>query len=425
MAGRLERAYAVTGIVYYEQGIIAALRTARGVEAVKPGASDVVSTIAQLGILSVLVVIVTWRGRDYARLLAILQPYLVIIGLCFVSVFWSDNPWPTMRRSVSLASCVLFGTYLWQSFGLRGTIRLAGGCTVMLGLLSVAVFVAVPGIGRETAFGYESAMRGVFSQKNVMAECMLLGVSCFCFRILDEGARLRHVTSLLLLLACIVLGRSATSLGIAGLVVLATALFASRSRPRLRLVLWFGTGWLALALAVTGLIAPDLLFALIGRDASLTGRGPLWHEVIGVIAQRPLFGHGYAGFWNDESVEVQYLWLRAGWRPPDSHNGYLDVTVQLGAAGLLAYLFLWGRVSVRAVTASRAGTLGESRWIVLFMLINIVLNLDEGPMPFADGFTLLMPGALLTLGVWHGRYRVRRHRQPGLRAAWVGRRGTA
>ncbi len=400
-ADRLERAYAYIGIVYYEQGIIQALRTAQGEDRLRPGGSDAVSTVTQLLILLVLIAILAARWRSYAPLLRHALPYVAIVGLSLASTLWSDNPLPTLRRGVSLLTCVSFGAYLAQTFQLRGAIAMAGRCTVFLGLLSVAVFIAVPRIGRETAFGYERAMRGVFSQKNPMAECMLLGLTCYAFRLLDEGLRRSHFACIAVLLLCIALARSATSLGVAMLVLFATLFLALRRRPRLRLVMAFGAGWVVLAAVTMMLVAPDLMFDLAGRDASLTGRGPLWHEVLRVIAERPLFGHGYAGFWNEDSRQVQYLWLLIGWQAPDSHNGYLDVTVQLGLVGLALYLFLWGRVASRALAAYRLGGVRESRWILLFMLVNYVLNLDEGPMPFPDEFTMLMPGALLTLGVWH------------------------
>jgi hypothetical protein len=75
-------------------------------------------------------------------------------------------------------------------------------------------------------------------------------------------------------------------------------------------------------------------------------------------------------------------------------------------AGLALYLFLWWRVTRRAIAAARAGTLRESRWVLLFMLVNITLNLDEGPLPFPNEFTMLMPGAVVTLAAWHQRHRL-------------------
>ena len=405
MMRRLEHVYAFVGLVYYEQGIIQALRAARGADALKPGEADPVSSITQVVILAILLLILLVRRRDYLPLGRHVAPFCVVLLLALASVCWSDNPLPTIRRATSLASCVLFGLYLGRTYGLRGAIAMAGRCAVFLGVLSVAAFVAVPKVGRETALGYENAMRGVFSQKNPMAECMLLGVSCYCYRLLDEGAKLKHLAALLLLLVCIALGRSATSLGIAVLVLMATCFMATGTWPRLRLMLCFGVGWAVLAVVMLAIVAPDMMMALSGRDATLTGRGPLWHEVLHVIAQRPLLGHGYAGFWNGESRDVRYLWLRAGWEAPDSHNGYLDVLVELGVAGLAAFVFMWGRVIVRGVQSVRAGSLREARWVVLFMLINVVLNLDEGPMPYPNGFTMMMPAALLALGVWKDRQR--------------------
>ena len=378
----MEYGYAFTGIVFYEQGIIQALRAARGAAALRPGSSDIVSTLTQGGLLAVLAVLLFARRRQYLPALRHLAPYAAIILLCFASTAWSDNPLPTMRRALSLLSCVLFGMYLQQRFGLHGAIVLAGRSAVFLGLLSVAVFLAAPGIGRETALGYGDAMRGVFSQKNPMAECMLLGITCTVYRALDEGLRRRHLAALLVLLLCIALSRSATSLGLSALVLLAGGLMAARQRPKLRLLLGSAAIWLLLAIITLAVAEPDLLWRLLGRDASLTGRGPLWQQVVLVIGERPLLGHGYAGFWNENSRAVQYLWLLAGWQAPDSHNGYLEIAVELGLAGVCAYLFLWGRVIRRALLAH--GGLRERDWIVLFMLVNVVLNLDEGPMPFSQ-----------------------------------------
>jgi O-antigen ligase len=404
----LEDWYAYVGVVYYEQGIIQSLRAARGEEALRPGSSDIVSSATQLGILVVLITIMTVRWRQFAPLVRHMGPYVAIILLCIASAAWSDNPLPTMRRSTSLVTCVLFGLYLTRTFGLREAIAMAGRSAVFLGVLSVMMFVLVPSIGRETALGYQEAMRGVFSQKNPMAECMLLGVTCYAFRLLDEGVSQGRLGCIALLLVCIALGRSATSLGIAGLVLLATGFMAARRRPVLSLVMWLIVGWAALAGLTLVVLEPDMVLGLLGRDSTLTGRAPLWQQVLGVIAERPFFGHGYAGFWNDESRAVQYLWLFAGWRAPDSHNGYLDVAVQIGLVGLGLYLALWGLVIWRAIGAARAGTLREARWVLLFMLVNVTLNLDEGPMPFPDEFTLLMPGALVTLGLWHDRQKALR-----------------
>ena len=142
--GRLERCYAYLGIVYYEQGILQAIRAARGEEGLRPGGSDIVSSLTQLGIVVVLLVILGKRWDRYRPLMRHLAPYLAIIVLCMASTLWSDHPLTTMRRSSSLLACILFGVYLTQTFELRGAIAMAGRGAVCLGALSIAVFVAIP-----------------------------------------------------------------------------------------------------------------------------------------------------------------------------------------------------------------------------------------------------------------------------------------
>lgn len=393
----MEAGYASIGVIYYEQGIIQAVRAARGADALKPGESDSVSTVAQFCILLVLASLAVARRRAYAPLLPRLLPIVLLLALCFASAAWSDHPATTLRRASTLLGCMAFGAYLQQRFGLDGAIRLAGRCAVLLGVLSIGVFLAVPGIGRETALGYETAMRGVFSQKNPMAECMLLGLVCYASRALDGGLRWRQAAAAMVLLLCIALGRSATSLALAGIMLAGAAWLALRPYPAMRLSLLFGALWSVLGVAMVAAAAPDTLWRLIGRDASLTGRGPLWHEVLGVIADRPLLGHGYAGFWDENSVPVQYLWLLAGWHAPDSHDGYLEVAVELGLVGLLAYLAIWTSLLRRAIAAYRTGDGPGARFVLLLTLVVGLLNLDESPLPFANGFSMMLPAAWLAL----------------------------
>ena len=54
----------------------------------------------------------------------------------------------------------------------------------------------------------------------------------------------------------------------------------------------------ALSVAAVMIVAtPDLLFSLLGKDATLTGRTGIWSAVIDSIAKRPLLGYGYQAFW--------------------------------------------------------------------------------------------------------------------------------
>ncbi len=399
--GLFETGVAYLGIVYYEQGIFSSLRYARGGSALKPTETDILSTVVQVAILAFVIVVLLMRRRDYARLFRPMAPYFAILLLCLASTLWSDNPIVSFRRSISLAACILLGVTLFQSFGLPRLIEMVGRSCVCLAVLSLIVIAAVPSVGRDVVPGYDWAMRGVFPQKNSMGECMVLGIACYAARVVGRRSLDRPTAAALSLLSlCGVLSQSVTSMLVAAVILVIAAHSCLQRFTALRVGLTVVLLWSAVACAVLILLYPGSLEALTGRDASITGRAPLWVASLGVIARRPLIGYGYCGFWNENSIEVQYIWQRIGWQAPSAHNGVLDVLIQLGVAGLLLYAWVWARVIRLTVAALFHGALPSAGWIAFFMIINVVLNVDEGLLPSADEFSLLMPCVLLTLSQW-------------------------
>src|SRR5262249_14680716 len=65
----------------------------------------------------------------------------------------------------------------------------------------------------------------------------------------------------------------------------------------------------------------EVALGLLGKNASLTDRVPLWKEV---IAMQPnmLFGAGFENFWMGDRLET--LWGRHWWHPIQAHNGYIE-----------------------------------------------------------------------------------------------------
>jgi O-antigen ligase len=119
-----------------------------------------------------------------------------------------------------------------------------------------------------------------------------------------------------------------------------------------------GWGIMGLVLTVIGVAGLTVAFLnfddmlrLVGKSTTLTGRTGVWRAVLEAIRQRPLLGYGY-GFWEEPSIPRNNIWLELNWAPPHAHNGWLDVTLQLGIAGLSITVVLW------LVALSRAVRLG-------------------------------------------------------------------
>ena len=83
--------------------------------------------------------------------------------------------------------------------------------------------------------------------------------------------------------------------------------------------------------------------AAMGRTentSTLTGRIPLWEELVESIEERPMMGHGYLAFWSKDQVER--LASIFNWEIPHGHNMYIDVLLDGGAIGLFLFLTVFG-----------------------------------------------------------------------------------
>lgn len=390
------RGFTYFGLTFYSQGVIAAIQAIHGdVARTVAGETNLSSTLAQSLILAGLAVAVVRQPHRYWRLCPPLWPLLCIAALALLSVLWSENPGRTLRRAVALSECMLFGMFLYRTDGLERTIERIGQVCVAMAALSLVVFIAVPSVGRETALGYERALRGVFPQKNTMAECMLLGMCCYAYRSL-RGLDWRSVGALGLLGLCVLLGRGASVLMVAGVVGVMTLWLRLNGLPVLRLGLLFVLVWAGVALVVALVGFPEEVFALAGRDMSLTGRVPLWEAILPEIWRAPLWGHGYAGFWNVGSPTVQMIWRFAGWEAPDAHCSYLDILLQLGGVGLLLYVCAWSTLFRRAWVAGR-DRFEPATFVWMYGVALLLIGTDEGVIPIPNLWTALLPVALLAL----------------------------
>jgi exopolysaccharide production protein ExoQ len=66
--------------------------------------------------------------------------------------------------------------------------------------------------------------------------------------------------------------------------------------------------------------------------ASLTGRIPIWTEVVKDIAKRPLLGYGNGAFWTPKRV-LEYSYIHH-WEFNHAHSVYLETMLNIGAIGL-------------------------------------------------------------------------------------------
>ncbi len=65
---------------------------------------------------------------------------------------------------------------------------------------------------------------------------------------------------------------------------------------------------------------------------SLTGRLPIWNQIVSDISEQPVLGYGYAAYWTAERVHrMSYI---HDWEFSNAHSSYLEMMLSLGVVGL-------------------------------------------------------------------------------------------
>ncbi|MBI5851883.1 MAG: O-antigen ligase family protein [Planctomycetes bacterium] len=137
---------------------------------------------------------------------------------------------------------------------------------------------------------------------------------------------------------------------------------------QLGLVLAFGV-----ALVIGAGELRDAFFSSTGRDASLSGRDHLWERVLDEAKEAPLVGTGFGAFWYPDRGRELVL----TWNPKQAHNSWIDVFVEIGWTGLIAFALLiplrllgfWQRCAgVRGTARRDAAAAIFASTLVLFAL---------------------------------------------------------
>ena len=335
-------------------------------------------------------------------------PALIIL-YCLCSALWSIDPSLTLRRSVSLTTCFLFGYVALVAFGPRRTIRLYGWS---LFLAAVASWVALP-IFHGRVFDNDDlatgqALRtfhGVFTQKNELSVEMLMGFCCWAYTgIVEPRAkevdRLVWPVAIAVILAAMVYSKGTTSvLG----VMIASACVIGLRWPgwRARLILSASIAAVVLLIVSIVVFEPDLVFAALGKDSSMTGRLPLWMDTARAIAERPILGWGYNAFWTSDSIGAQYIWQRIGWPAPNAHNGPLQLGLDFGLAGGTLYVIMIVRASARALRGLASPGFPEAKFLTLILIAMLVENIGEGTTGRPDAVSITVAFWYALTSVWH------------------------
>jgi O-antigen ligase len=292
-----------------------------------------------------------------------------LVLLAIVSSVWSQAPVVTLHHGFALLGTTLFGIDFAVRYSIRQQLRLV--CIVLSSviLLSIATQVFLPGVLPHLGPD-PSSWQGIFGQKNTFGIIVVLAAVAFLSRPRNSWRdTLLIVTLTVIAGALVVASHSAGALIQLVVIILGSrVLVVLRWRPS-KLIL---TAFLSLLMAIPtffwALNNLERVTAVVGREATLTGRTELWRLARESIASRPILGYGYDVFWEFSSEEAARIRSAVRWEAPSAHDGYLDLLLDVGLVGLLLYAVAYVVTVRRAVVLFRRGPATNMIWPLLFLV---------------------------------------------------------
>ena len=376
-------------------GVFPLLRRLHGEGTVTVGASGPEGQIYAFAFAAAALLIQRYRD-DFLAVVRRDRILWCIPLLALVSVAWSTDPGQSLRSAVSLFGCMLFGSYLALRFGSRGLLNIVALTAVVSIALSLAFIFVPPQLGIDVG-PHAGAWRGAYSHKNMFGRTMALAVATFAtFAVYRSRTRFFALPLIALAATGVVLSQSRTSLITAG-----GALFVIAARPVIRRVRV--RTWMVALVLVAGLVAVG--FVIWSQRASimqpdpdaetLTGRTTLWAASLLKAAEHPILGYGFMAFWNGRRGDYVDVWKMARWAAPNSHNAFIDFTLDLGVVGLVAFVWLCARTCARTFDLQRRREISsiEQVWPATLVVFILLGYLTEGQLVQNNGYWMLFTAA--------------------------------
>lgn len=302
---------------------------------------------------------------------------LLLLGIVLLSVFWSFAPEFTLRRGFILLATTLFAVYFAIRFRPYEQLQLLAWALGIAAILSLLFALALPVHGIMDSGEWQ----GIYRHKNAMGRMMALGGMVFLLLAIGSRRyRAIYWTGFVLSASLLLLSNSKGALAIfVTLLILLPLYYALRWSHTLAvpffIVVTLAGG--AAAIWLLGNVEPVL--NVLGKDTSLSGRAEIWPAVFHKIQENPWLGYGYSAFWLGWEGESSYVWsvMPGEFFPAHSHNGYLDLWLDLGLLGLMVFAIGFFVALTKATQLARSTEGIATFWPLLYLTYMLLNNITE------------------------------------------------
>jgi O-antigen ligase len=304
--------------------------------------------------------------------------FLVYCLLPITSTLWSLVPDITLKAGIAFTAFTIFNFYLgaryeWPEL----SVLLRWGYT-SIGIVSVLLH---PNVGKE--------FQGITIHKNGFGSLMVVSTALWYLHY-SQSAKTNKERWIALgfVLFSFYLVRASSSGGclvnsLMLIVVVSSLSFLSRLKFQ-----WAFTcivGFTVLGIISSVYIIDNLESIVVGglgKDLTLTGRTEFWPQLIEAANQRPWFGYGLEGFFQQDKLGDQtpayFIYTTSGFNPHTAHNGGISILLSFGYPGLVLILVSLFTNLILAVRQLSRSPLSQSGIPIIYLVFIIMNNLTEG-----------------------------------------------
>jgi O-antigen ligase len=301
---------------------------------------------------------------------------IVLFAFPVVSIVWSVDMGVTFRRAVALVMTGIYCVYLARRLSPDDFIRRLLMALFVGGVASLIFTVVDPSHAIEQGAINHGSWKGVYGHKAILGRIAAVAVTVAVYvrpRFWWERA-MRWSTIAIFVFLAIQSQSRASWLMMGGGVAFMLLLAVMRNKRlsagiKMTIATCMGLAVLAVAATMFGQI-----LAAFGRDDTFSGRTSLWEGAVAVAeAHHPVLGAGYRAFWtvagSDGVRDYVQNWARL---PNHGHNGYLDIWLELGYAGL-ALFAVFALVTIWRLIGRLLREPGEPAWAALAIFFFVFL----------------------------------------------------
>ncbi|WP_044749133.1 O-antigen ligase family protein [Bacillus alveayuensis] len=292
-----------------------------------------------------------------------------------ISFLWSVDVKMSLYRVFLLIVSTLFALYIFERFELTEWFYYLSVTVFLCIIVSIFFILFIPELGIHHDQYLFGAWKGIYFHKNGFGSILIINIIMGFYQYLNlKKNKIIPVLNIIFSLILLYYSQSKTALLIFIIMIVILLCLKIRKFPkllRISLTIFFLTIFLCIGFFVLGNIG--LILNVLNRDLTLSGRIEIWNYVYIKSNLSPFFGYGYGGFWTEKTRATQDILRLIGFPIYSSHNGFLDILVNLGYIGLFIFILVFVSGLVYSFLILQKN-FSKYNWLLMIILIFIFAN---------------------------------------------------